>query len=172
MGRTGALFCFEHTGVRPDILTLGKGIGAGTPLAALLAREQVCCFEPGDQGGTFNGNALMAAVGQAVLEELTAEGFLERVRAAGAMLRCGLEALSGKHGLGGVRGRGLLLALDLKPRADGFALVEKALANGLLLNAPAPDALRFMPALNVSDGEIVEMLAVLDGLLKGPRPEA
>ena len=172
MGRTGALFCFQHTGVRPDILTLGKGLGAGTPLAALLAREQVCCFEPGDQGGTFNGNALMAAVDQAVLEQLTAEGFLERVRAAGAMLRGGLETLSGRHGLGGVRGRGLLLALDLKPRADGFALVEKALSNGLLLNAPAPDALRFMPALNVSDGEIVEMLAVLDGLLKGPKPGA
>lgn len=167
MGRTGALFCFEHTGVRPDILTLGKGIGAGTPLAALLAREEVCCFEPGDQGGTYNGNALMAAVGHAVLDQLTAEGFLARVREAGAALQRGLEALSGKYGLGRVRGRGLLLALDLTPRSDGFALVEKALAQGLLLNAPAPDALRFMPALNVSDDEIVEMLDLLDGLLKG-----
>ena len=167
MGRTGALFCFEHTGVRPDILTLGKGIGAGTPLAALLAREEVCCFEPGDQGGTYNGNALMAAVGHAVLDQLTAEGFLARVREAGATLRRGLETLSGTYGLGGVRGRGLLLALDLTPRSDGFALVEKALAEGLLLNAPAPDALRFMPALNVSDGEIAEMLDLLDGLLKG-----
>ena len=168
MGRTGALFCFEHTGVRPDIMTLGKGIGAGTPLAALLAREAVCCFDPGDQGGTYNGNALMAAVGRAVLEQITAEGFLERVCEAGAVLRRGLESLSEKYGLSGVRGRGLLLALDLKPRADGFALVEKALAEGLLLNAPAPDALRFVPALNVSDAEIAEMLDMLDGLLKGP----
>ena len=77
----------------------------------------------------------------------------------------GLEILGNKHGLGGVRGKGLLLALDLNPRADGFALVEKALAKGLLLNAPAPDALRFVPALNVSDAEIAEMLDVLDGLL-------
>ncbi len=167
MGRTGSLFCFEHAGVRPDIVTLGKGIGAGTPLAALLAREEVCCFEPGDQGGTYNGNALMAAVGHAVLEELTADGFLERVCEAGAALRRGLESLSGKYGLGGVRGRGLLLALDLTPRSDGFALVEKALAKGLLLNAPAPDALRFVPALNVTDAEIAEMLDVLDGLLEG-----
>ena len=167
MGRTGTLFCFEHTGVRPDIVTLGKGIGAGTPLAALLAREEVCCFEPGDQGGTYNGNALMAAVGQAVLEELTSEGFLERVREAGAVLRSGLESLSERYGLGGVRGRGLLLALDLKPRDDGAALVEKALARGLLLNAPAPDALRFVPALNVTDAELAEMLDALDGLLKG-----
>ena len=165
MGRTGALFCFEHTGVRPDIMTLGKGIGAGTPLAALLAREEVCCFDPGDQGGTHNGNALMAAVGHAVLEAITAEGFLERVCEAGEVLRHGLETLSDKHGLGGLRGRGLLLALDLKPRADGFALVEKALAKGLLLNAPAPDALRFVPALNVSDAEIAEMLDLLDGVL-------
>ena len=167
MGRTGALFCFEHTGVRPDIMTLGKGIGAGTPLAALLAREGVCCFEPGDQGGTYNGNALMAAVGHAVLEELTSEGFLERVREAGAILRGGLETLSRKYGLGGVRGKGLLLALDLTPRTDGFALVENALAEGLLLNAPAPDALRFVPALNVTDAEIAEMLDLLDGLLRG-----
>ena len=165
MGRTGALFCFEHTGVRPDIMTLGKGIGAGTPLAALLARDEVCCFDPGDQGGTYNGNALMAAVGLAVLEELIAEGFLKRVHEAGEVLRHGLETLSDKYGLGGVRGMGLLLALDLKPRADGFALVEKALAKGLLLNAPAPDALRFVPALNVSDAEIAEVLNVVDGLL-------
>ena len=161
------MFCFEHTGVRPDILTLGKGIGAGTPLAAVLAREEVCCFDPGDQGGTYNGNALMAAVGHAVLERLTSDGFLERVRDAAAKLRRGLEAISERHGLGGVRGRGLLLALDLNPRADGSALVEKALAKGLLLNAPAPDALRFVPALNVSDGEIAEMLDILDGLLEG-----
>ena len=110
----------------------------------------------------------MAAVGQAVLEELTSEGFLERVREAGAVLRGGLEILSERYGLGGVRGRGLLLALDLKPRNDGAALVEEALARGLLLNAPAPDALRFVPALNVTDAELAEMLDVLDGLLKGP----
>ena len=117
MGRTGALFCFEHTGVRLDIMTLGKGIGAGTPLAALLAREAVCCFDPGDQGGTYNGNALMAAVGQAVLEQITAEGFLERVCEAGAVLRRGLESLSEKYGLSGVRGRGA--APRSRPEAAG-----------------------------------------------------
>lgn len=165
MGRTGTLFCFERYGVRPDIMTLGKGIGAGTPLAALLAREDVCCFEPGDQGGTYNGNALMAAVGLAVLENLTAPGFLERVNEASATLQQGLDALSVKYGLAGVRGKGLLLALNLSPRTDGFAIVEKAMDASLLLNAPAPDALRFMPALNVSDLEIAEMLETLDGLL-------
>ena len=151
--------------MRSEVLTLGKGIGAGTPLAALLALDDVCCFEPGDQVGTYNGNALMTAVGQAVLKQLISPGFLERFCEASALLSHGLAELSEKHGLSGVRGRGLLLALDLKPRTDGFALVEKGLAHGLLINAPAPDALRFMPALNVSDSEIAQMLERLDKLL-------
>ena len=68
MGRTGKLFHYEHAGIAPDIMTLGKGIGGGVPLAALLATERASCFEHGDQGGTFNGNPLMCAVGLAVLE--------------------------------------------------------------------------------------------------------
>ena len=165
MARTGKMFCFEHTGIRPDIMTLGKGIGAGAPLAALLAREEVCCFEPGDQGGTFNGNALMAAVGLAVLKELSAPGFLARIDGASRHLWRGLEALSTKHGLGGVRGKGLLLALDLGGRGDGAEIAGRALDNGLLVNAPGPGCLRFMPALNVSQAESGEMLERLDASL-------
>ncbi len=165
MGRTGKMFCFEHTGIRPDIMTLGKGIGAGAPLAALLARVEVCCFEPGDQGGTYNGNALMAAIGLAVLKKLSAPGFLDQVNIASRHLWQGLEDLSAKHNLAGARGKGLLLALNLGDRTDGGAIVENGIAQGLLLNAPAPNALRFMPALNVHQTEIAEMLAILDGLL-------
>jgi len=165
MARTGKMFCFEHTGIQPDIMTLGKGIGAGTPLAALLATEEVSCFEPGDQGGTYGGNALMAAVGLAVLGKLSAPGFLDQVNAASRHLWQGLEALSETHGLAGVRGKGLLLALNLGEHNVGASIVEKALESGLLLNAPAPDALRFMPALNVHQTEIAEMLAMLDELL-------
>ena len=68
MGRTGKLFHYEHAGIEPDIMTLGKGIGGGVPLAALLATEHASCFEHGDQGGTFNGNPLMCAAGLAVLD--------------------------------------------------------------------------------------------------------
>lgn len=161
VGRTGRLFHYQHLGFRPDILTLGKGLGGGVPLAALLAREAVCCFEPGDQGGTFNGNPLMTAAGLAVLETVTAPGFLERVVATGAYLTEGLEALSARHGFGRVRGRGLLLALDLC-RPVGPALVEAALGKGLLINAPRPECLRFMPALTVSREEVDAMLAILD----------
>jgi len=87
MGRTGRLFGYEHAGIEPDIMTLGKGIGGGVPLAALLAREATCCFEHGDQGGTYNGNPLMAAVGAAVLEALLAPGFLQGVTARGEQRR-------------------------------------------------------------------------------------
>lgn len=164
MGRTGALFCFEHTGVQPDIMTLGKGIGAGVPLAAVLAREEVCHFEPGEQGGTYNGNALMVAVGAAVLAEVAAPSFLAHVNAASERLWSGLEALSVQHDLGPVRGKGLLLALDLGGGNAGV-ISDKALELGLLLNAPRPDSLRFMPALNVSFAEIDQMLEILDDVL-------
>lgn len=164
MGRTGTLFGFEHAGIRPDVMTLGKGLGGGVPLAALLARREVCCFEHGDQGGTFNGNPLMCAVGSAVLGEITAPGFLERVRTAGDRLWQGLEVLSRRHGLGAVRGQGLLLALDLG-RPVGPSIVAEALADGLLVNAPRADTLRFMPALTIADAEIDQALAMLDSVL-------
>lgn len=163
MGRTGTLFAFEQAGIRPDIMTLGKGLGGGVPLAALLARREVSCFEYGDQGGTFNGNPLMCAVGSAVLATVTAPGFLARVQAAGRHLQAGLQALSARHGFGAVRGEGLLLALDLK-KPVGPAIVAEALAGGLLVNAPRPDTLRFMPALTISDAEIDQAMAMLDGV--------
>ena len=165
MGRTGALFCFQHTGVQPDIMTLGKGIGAGVPLAAVLARREVCCFASGEQGGTYNGNALMAAAGAAVLTEVAAPAFLAHVNAASVRLWTGLEALSTRHGLGPVRGKGLLLALDLGGDRDSGDIAAKALERGLLVNAPRGDSLRFMPALNVSFEEIDRMLEILDGVL-------
>jgi acetylornithine/N-succinyldiaminopimelate aminotransferase len=164
MGRTGKLFGYEHAGIEPDVMTLGKGIGGGVPLAALLAKEAVCCFEHGDQGGTYNGNPLMTAVGLAVLETLLAPGFLDGVTAKGRQLAEGLAALSRKHRLGEVRGRGLLMALDLD-RDAGAKVAEQVRANGLLLNSPRPNSLRFMPALTVSAGEIEQMLAGLDGAL-------
>ena len=92
----------------------GKGLGGGIPLGALVAHEDVCCFEHGDQGGTFNGNAFATAVGCAVMEEVGKLGFLQQVAQSGIYLTAHLEALSRKHGCGGVRGRGLLLALDLE----------------------------------------------------------
>jgi acetylornithine/N-succinyldiaminopimelate aminotransferase len=164
MGRTGKLFHYQHAEIEPDIMTLGKGIGGGVPLAALLATEKAACFEHGDQGGTFNGNPLMCAAGLAVLEEVSKPEFLKAAVDAGLFLESELQKLSARHGLGEVRGRGLLLALDLK-LPIGPALVAQALPAGLLLNSPQPDALRFMPALNVTRDEISEMIDGLDAIL-------
>ncbi len=86
IGRTGRFFAFEHAGVEPDILTLGKGLGGGVPLAALLAAEHACCFEYGDQGGTFNGSPLMTAIGSAVVETVSRPAFLADVVAKGEYL--------------------------------------------------------------------------------------
>ncbi|MGJ4928566.1 acetylornithine transaminase [Bradyrhizobium sp. HKCCYLS2038] len=164
MGRTGKLFGYEHADVVPDIMTLGKGIGGGVPLAALLATNEASCFEHGDQGGTFNGNPLMCAAGLAVLDVIEKPEFLKSVVDNGIHLESELQRISARHGLGEVRGRGLLLALDVvRPIAP--SIVAHAFERGLLLNAPRPDTLRFMPALNVTRDEITAMIDQLDDLL-------
>ena len=164
MGRTGKLFHYEHAGIEPDIMTLGKGIGGGVPLAALLATDAASCFEHGDQGGTFNGNPLMCAAGLAVLDRVAAPDFLKSVVDSGLFLESELQRLSARHGLGEIRGRGLLQALDLK-HPIGASIVAQAREDGVLLNSPQPDALRFMPALNVTREEIAAMIECLDAIL-------
>jgi len=171
IGRTGRVFAAEHAGVTPDIMTLAKGLGGGVPLAALLAHRDVMCFEFGDQGGTFCGNPIMAAVGCAVLQEITRPGFLDAVTRAGDHLANRLAALSQRHGCGEVRGRGLLRALNLQ-RDIAAQVAAQALDRGLLLNAPRPDSLRFMPALTVSLEEIDRMIDILDGVLLDVVPAA
>ncbi|MFA7475278.1 MAG: aminotransferase class III-fold pyridoxal phosphate-dependent enzyme, partial [Castellaniella sp.] len=128
-------------------------------------------FEHGDQGGTYNGNPLMTAVGVAIFDTLAAPGFLDEVNALGRHLSAGLMALSDKWGMKGERGQGLLRALVMD-RDDGPALVQAArdrAPEGLLLNAPRGNLLRFMPALNVTADEIDTMLAWLDDLIATAR---
>ena len=167
-GRTGSLFAYQNYGIEPDIMTLGKGIGGGVPLAALLATDAVACFVPGDQGGTYNGNPLMTAVGISVIEQLLAPGFLDNVRAKGELLKSELLKLCAEFNLEGERGEGLLRALMLGKDIGG-KLVELARdrsPEGLLINSPRPNLLRFMPALNVSDDEIRQMCNMLRELMK------
>jgi acetylornithine/N-succinyldiaminopimelate aminotransferase len=179
VGRLGTLFGYQHFGVEPDIMTLGKGIGGGVPLAALLAKESAAVFEYGDQGGTYNGNPLMCAAGLAVVGAVAKPDFLAHVVKAGAYLSGKLTALSAELGLGEERGIGLLRALDVKEEI-GTAIVTLARdelagkpgwANrGLLLNSPRPALLRFMPALNVSYEEIdlmIDGLRIAIGMARG-----
>ncbi len=171
MGRTGTMFAYQQFGIEPDIMTLGKGIGGGVPLAALMARESASVFSHGEQGGTYNGNPLCTAVGVAVFDVLAGEGFMATVNQRAQQLSEGLQMLADKYGMPGERGMGLLRALRLDGDY-GPALVEAARVqepNGLLLNAPRPNLLRFMPALNVSEADTQTMLEQLDALIQQVR---
>jgi len=157
VARCGALLAEQTYGVRADIITLGKGLGGGVPLAALLARGTACCAEAGELEGSHHGNALMSAAGLAILDAVLEPGFMEQVQASGRHLRDGLSHLAGRYGQGEVRGQGLLWGLELSDDSAA-ALVKAALQEGLLLNAAQANVLRFSPALTVSRGNIDEML--------------
>ncbi len=160
VGRTGTLFAADLYQVQPDIMTLGKGLGGGVPLGAVINRRGLSCFEAGDQGSTFSGNALMTAVGEGVLEVVADEAFLQTVQNRGRYLSRGLEVIFGE---GSVRGAGLLLAVELS-EANAREWVALASDKGLLINAPNDRCLRFMPALNVSEKAIDGLLSILSDI--------
>lgn len=164
VGRTGALFASQQYGINPHIMTLGKGLGGGVPVSALLCIKDVSCFDYGDQGGTYNGNPLMCAVANAVLEEVLAPDFLPGVNTISQYLIQRLKDMSQRFQLGEVRGKGLLLALDTA-EISAPDLVGAALESGLLLNAPGPHILRFMPALTITENEVDEMILKLSAIL-------
>ncbi|SEM78259.1 acetylornithine/N-succinyldiaminopimelate aminotransferase [Pseudomonas sp. ok272] len=157
IGRCGRLLAEQHYGVRADIVVLGKGLGGGLPVAALLARGYACCFEPGELAGTHHGNALMATAGLAVLDSVLDHGFLEHVGETAQYLGEGLARLANRYGHGELRGQGLLWGLTLSDDSAD-AVIKAALYEGLLLSATQPDCLRFTPALTVSQANVDEML--------------
>ncbi|TFY95689.1 aspartate aminotransferase family protein [Pseudomonas nabeulensis] len=157
IGRCGTLLAEQQYGVRADIITLGKGLGGGVPVAALLARGKACCFEVGELEGTHHGNALMASAGLAIVDTVLENGFFEHVRESGLYLGEGLARLAYRYDHGQLRGHGLMWGLTLSDDSAD-AVVKAALHEGLILNAPQPNCLRFTPALTVSKGNIDEML--------------
>ncbi|MFN9507175.1 MAG: aminotransferase class III-fold pyridoxal phosphate-dependent enzyme [Rubrivivax sp.] len=168
IGRCGRLFAHELLGIQPDVMTLAKGIGGGVPLAAVLCPEWLNGFEPGDQGGTYGGNPLMAAVGLAVVNTVCQEDFLAHVRQRADQLARGLNSIVREHGLVAERGAGLLRALVL-PGDTAPAVVEAARELspvGLVLNAPRPHLLRLMPALTISEDEVDQALDLLRSALR------
>jgi acetylornithine/N-succinyldiaminopimelate aminotransferase len=169
LGRTGRWFGFQHLGVEPDIVTMAKALGNGMPVGACWARAEVAAaFVPGDHGSTFGGQPLAMSAARATLAVMESEDVPARARVGGARLRSALETLPG---VTGVRGEGLLLAAVL---AGPFAAqaCRRALGAGLVCNAPAPDVLRFAPSLLVSDLEIDQGVAILDGALSDTVIEA
>lgn len=162
IGRTGKFLAAEGYGVSPDILTLGKGLGGGAPLSALLAKKHCCCFVPGDQGGTFSGNPLLTAVGMEVLNTVNTGGFLTEVKTMSCYFQGLLKSL---FGIESVRGEGLLLAVNF-PQGGANKFVERAFEKRVLINAPNDYCVRFMPALNVSKQAIDELYVTLQTLLE------
>jgi len=165
MGRTGGMFGFEHAGMRPDILTLAKGLGGGVPIGAMLASEAVAAsFGPGTHGCTFGGNPLSCAAALTVLDVIEQEGLLENTRMQGNRLRTGLEALQRTHPvIREIRGRGLLIGAECS--CDVVDAIICCRESGLLLLAAGPRVLRFLPPLNVASAEIDEALSILGDCL-------
>ncbi|MEU0040156.1 acetylornithine transaminase [Streptomyces sp. NPDC006333] len=165
IGRTGHWFEYQaHEGVLPDVVTLAKGLGGGLPLGATVAFGRAAeLLRPGQHGTTFGGNPVVCAAGLAVLDTIASEGLLENVKRTSARLRDGIESL-GHPLVDHVRGAGLLLGIVLtEPLAP--QVQQAAQDAGLLVNAPAPDVVRLMPPLNLSDDEVDVLLGALPGVL-------
>jgi len=166
LGRTGRLFAYQHSGITPDLLTLAKPLGGGLPLGAVLVREdRAGAIAVGDHGSTFGGNPVASAASLAVLERLTAKGFVEDVDKRAAYLRKGLVELARKHehAIAEVRGLGLMLGVELtQPAAPVVAGLRH---RGILVTKAGDDVVRLLPPLVVRRKEIAELLSALDAVL-------
>ncbi|HEX2564683.1 MAG TPA: aminotransferase class III-fold pyridoxal phosphate-dependent enzyme, partial [Acidimicrobiales bacterium] len=163
LGRTGRWFGFQHLGVRPDVVTIAKALGNGVPIGACWARADVASvFEPGDHATTFGGQPLATAAARAVLAVMEAEDVPARAARAGARFRERLEALPS---VAGVRGLGLLLAVELSGR-DARDVNRALLDAGVVANAVTPTALRLAPSLLISDDEIDEATIIIEKVLQ------
>ena len=163
MGRTGTLWAYEQTDVVPDALTSAKALGGGLPIGALVSGSRLAdAFHPGDHGSTFAGGPLVASCARVALDICSDPELLARVRAAGERLASGLAGLSY---VAAVRGRGLMLAIDVADGIDASELARRALLEQrLVINATGPATIRLEPPLVVSDEEIDHAVARLEAL--------
>lgn len=163
VGRTGKWFAFEHYGVRPDILTVAKGLGGGFPVGAFLSTEEISkAFHKGDHGTTFGGNPLACAAANAALGVIEEDNLIENTEKMGEYFKLELEKLKDKYPtkISNVRGLGLLLGMELKD--EGAKVVGDCLAKGIIINCTAGKVLRFVPSLIVNKEEIDCVINALD----------
>lgn len=168
IGRLGTIFGWQSIGVKPDIFTLAKALGGGVPIGALLAKSEVAdAFEPGDHGTTFGGNPLSCRAGLAVIEAIEDENLLEKCIKTGTYFKNKLIGLKDKYDfITKVKGRGLMLGIEIDSSIDGKPLAAKAFDAGYLIHCAGHNTLRFMPPLNVSSREIDDLINVLDDIFK------
>jgi acetylornithine/N-succinyldiaminopimelate aminotransferase len=159
MGRTGTLWAYEQSPVRPDVMTAAKALGGGLPVGAVVTSPELAdTLEPGDHGSTFAGGPVGASAALAAIDVIDDEALLGNVRDRGAQLVHGLAAI---EGVTEVRGRGCMIGLNLSDDNDALIVRDRCLAAGLVLNSPGPGMLRLLPPLILSEGDAAEGLALL-----------
>ena len=165
-GRSGRYFCYQHTDILPDVVTTAKGLGNGVPIGACLARGKAAeVLVPGTHASTFGGNPLVCAAANAVLDELEG-GLIERAAELGERFLAGLrEGLRGNNQVKEIRGKGLLLAVELHQPCPQLA--QEALDRGLLMNVAAGNVVRLLPPLILTDDEADEVVGIVVDLVNG-----
>jgi predicted acetylornithine/succinylornithine family transaminase len=168
MGRTGTLWAFELTGVRPDVFTVAKSLASGLPIGACVAGGEAAeVLSAGDHGTTFGAGPLVASAALATLDVLDDDALHARVRVLGDRLRAGLERMRGEGRLADVRARGLMIGVDLPQKRAGDApkVVSDALDERIILNATGPDTVRLLPPLIISEEDVDRVLGFLEETL-------
>jgi len=166
LGRTGKLFCYQHYGITPDIITIAKAIAGGLPMGVMLVKKEIAdTLGPGMHASTFGGGPLIAKAALAVLTAIQKEKLLTNAQRTGEYLFSGLNELKNKHSIiKEVRGLGLMAGVELN--IEGNTIVEKSIEKGLLINCTHERVLRLMPALNITKKEIDKAINILDNVLR------
>jgi acetylornithine/N-succinyldiaminopimelate aminotransferase len=165
VGRTGKWFAHQHIGIKPDVMTLAKGLGNGLPIGACLAAGSAATvFKPGSHGSTFGGNPLATMAAYTTLQIITEEGLLDNATRIGDLIRTSLrERFAGYSAVKQIRGKGLMVGIELdRPCGD---LVQSALDRGLLINVTAETVVRLLPPLIMQPPEAVQLVEALSGLI-------
>lgn len=165
MGRTGNLFAYEESGIRPDMMTLAKALGNGFPVGALLTTDKIASsFVPGSHASTFGGNPLGMAAGVAVMDSLLQDGILENCRETGFYFLEKLKEFKKKHPvINEVRGKGLILGVELSIPGDD--IVKKAMEKGVLINCTNGNILRFVPPLIINKKDVDHVIDILNEVI-------
>ncbi|MBQ3442940.1 MAG: acetylornithine transaminase [Selenomonadaceae bacterium] len=169
MGRSGKFFAYEKYGIKPDIVTLAKGLAGGVPIGAFICTEEVAkAFKPGDHGTTFGGNPLACAAANVVLDTVPDEKFLAHVEEVGAYFKDKLIALQKKYPtqIKEIRGEGLILGAQLdKPKRSGVEIVNECMKRGAIINCTVGTVLRLIPPLIITREQVDEVINILDSVL-------
>ena len=169
IGRSGKFFAYEKYGVKPDIVTLAKGLAGGVPIGAFICTEKVAkAFNPGDHGTTFGGNPLACAAANVVLDTVPNEKFLAHVEEVGKYFKDKLIELQQKHSeqISEVRGEGLILGAQLSnPKKSGVEIVNECMRRGAIINCTVGTVLRFIPPLIITNEQVDEVIKILDEVL-------